>query len=105
VDPTVNPAFLLFAAVAPLLIALIKQSGFPTQANAFIAFACYVVVGIAGAVVSGEELNLENIVPLITVATVVGTAAYNLIWYQLGKGTDEDPGFDALLTELTSFKR
>ena len=83
-DPLTNPGYLLFAAVAPLLIALVKQQGFSTQVNALIALACYVVVGAIGAVTSGTPLTLANAVELISVATVVGTAAYNLVWSNIG---------------------
>jgi predicted exporter len=102
VDVDQNAAFVLFSAVSPILIAFIKQSGWSTQVNAMIALACYIVIGIAGAVVSGQPLTLENAVNLITVATVVGSAAYGLIWSQIGRQTDADPGFDSMLTEKTS---
>ena len=101
-DPLTNPAFLVFAAILPLLIAVIKQAGFPQQVNAIIAFAAYIVVGIAAAVLSDTPLTLENIVPLITIVTVVGTAAYNLVWNNLGKSVPADPGLDAKLTSATS---
>ena len=87
-DPLTNPAFLVFAAIAPILIALIKQSGLPKQANALIAFGAYIVVGIAGAIVSGVELTAENALMFITIATTVGTVAYNLVWQNLGPADD-----------------
>lgn len=83
-DPTQNAAFILFATLAPLLIALLKQSGFDTKWNALIALGGYVIVGIAGAVVAGQELTVENAVMFVTVATLVGTAAYNLFWKHWG---------------------
>src|SRR5450756_596366 len=104
-----NPGFILFAAIAPLLIALIKQQAFSTQVNALIALACYVVVGILGAVTSGQALTLENAVGLIAVATVVGSAAYNLVWDNLGKVTTvvgglegTTPSLDKRITNATS---
>ena len=102
-DPLINPAFLLFAAVAPLLISLIKQSGLSTQVNALIALACYVVVGVGAVLVSGEALTLENASALITIATVVGTAAYNLIWNNLGVTDSQDQSLEDRLTAATSF--
>ena len=102
-DPNLNPALIIFAAISPLLIAFIKQSGFSPQANAVIALACYIVVGILGAVLSGEELTLENAVSLIAIVTVVGTAAYNLVWSNLMVGTDDSPSLDERLTTATSF--
>lgn len=98
-DPLTNPAFIIFAAVSPLLIALVKQSGLSSQANALIALACYVVVGILGAILSGDPLTLENAVALIATATVVGSAAYGLIWSNIGG----DVSVDDRLTEATSF--
>lgn len=102
-DPTVNPAFVIFAAVAPLLIAFIKQSGFTRQLNALIALGCYIVVGTLGALLSGEPLTVENAVALIATATVVGSAAYNLVWSNLGTVEDGDPSLDDRITMATSF--
>lgn len=100
-DLTTNTAFVIFAAVSPLLIAFIKQSGFSRQVNALIALICYIVVGVLGVVLSGQELTLENAVNLIAVATVVGSAAYNLVWNNIGG--DEASSLDVKLTEVTSF--
>jgi len=97
-DPFNNTAFIVFAAISPLLIAFIKQSGWSTQVNALIAFACYVIVGVAGMLLSGEELTIENAVQLIAVATVVGSAAYGLIWSNIGGETS----VDERLTDVTS---
>ena len=52
--------------------------------NTLIALGCYVVIGILGALFSGYAFVLANVVATITVATVVGSAAYNLFWSQLG---------------------
>lgn len=107
-DPTQNPALVIFAAVLPLLIALVKQSGFSRQVNAMIAFGCYIVVGIAGALLSGEPLTIENAVRLVTTVTVVGSAAYNLVWNNLGVTTssgdesNEPLSLDEQITEATS---
>lgn len=97
-DPLTNPAFLIFSALAPMLIALVKQTGLPRQANALIAFASYIVVGIAGAFMSGEEFTAENAVTFIAVATTVGTVAYNLVWTNLGS----DESVEARLNDVTS---
>lgn len=101
-DFTSNVAFVIFSAVSPLLIAFIKQSGLSRQVNAIIALACYIVVGILGVLLSGEPLTVENAVNLIAVATVVGSAAYGLIWNNIGASTDDSPSIDERLTEATS---
>lgn len=103
-DYNTNAAFIIFASLAPLLIAFIKQSGFTPQVNALIALACYIVVGVAGVLVSGEALTVENAVNLIAIATVVGSAAYKLIWSNIGTGaTGDNPSLDERLTAATSF--
>lgn len=102
---TDNAAFVIFAAISPLLIAFIKQSGFSPQVNAAIAFGCYVVVGIAGVLVSGIPLTIENAVQHVTTATVVGSAAYKLIWDNIGKSTEAAPSLDERITENTSVVR
>jgi len=97
-DPLTNPAYIIFAAISPLLIAFVKQAGLSKQANALIALACYIVIGLLGAVLSGDPLTLENAVALIATATVVGSAAYGLIWNNLGG----EVSLDDRLTAATS---
>lgn len=101
-DALTNPAFILFSAVSPMLIAVLKQSGLPRQANALIAFIAYIVVGVGGAIMSGQPMTTENIVAFVSVATVVGTAAYNIVWNNLGANTDTDASVEEQLTEATS---
>jgi O-antigen/teichoic acid export membrane protein len=99
VDPLTNPAFIIFSSLSPLLIAFVKQSGWSRQVNALIALACYVVVGILGMLLSGEALTLENAIQLIAVATVIGSAAYGLVWNNLGS---EEQSLDERITDATS---
>ena len=101
-DPLTNPALLIFSALLPIIITLVKQSGLPTQFNAIIAFVAYIVVGIIGAIMSGEALTAENTVAFITVVTTVGTVAYTLVWKNLGP--DDDP-LEERLNAATSFIR
>ena len=104
-DPLTNPAYVIFVAISPLLFALFKQSGFPRQTNALIALIGYVVVGFVGALLSGEPMTLENAVDFIAVATVVGSAAYALIWNNLGAVNDQALSLDQRLTAATSIIR
>ena len=99
-DPLANPAFILFSAVSPMLIAFIKQSGWSAQINALVALVCYIVIGVAGAIVSGEELTLDNAVALIAVATAVGTVAYQLIWSNIGVGATDGPSVEERLATV-----
>lgn len=114
-DPTINPAFIIFSAIAPLLIAFVKQSGFSRSVNALIALGCYIVIGILGAVLSGQPLALDNVVELIAVATVVGRAAYSMVWNVIGTTSEPSVGgaepliigssIDTRITEATSFAK
>ena len=104
IDTQTNPAFVIFSLVAPMLIAVVKQQGFSTQVNAMIAFAGYIVVGIAGALVVGP-FTFENAVAFVTTATVIGTAAYKLIWSNLGKGVATDLSVEEKLRNVTSLKK
>jgi len=97
-DPFSNPAFLLFSFFSPLLISLLKQAGFSVQVNALIAQVTYIAIGIAAVLVSGEALTMENAVQLSLIATVVGGAAYNLIWSNIGG----EVSIDDRLTRATS---
>lgn len=84
VDPLTNPAIVVFAAILPLLTAVIQQRHWPTQVNALIAFIAYVVVGVAGAFLSGEPMTAENLIQFVGVVSVVGTVAYNMLWSNIG---------------------
>ena len=101
-DPFTNPVVLGFAALLPLLIAFVKQSGWSTSANAGIALACYIAVGVVGAIATEGAPTLETIVPWVTTVTLVGKVAYDLFWSKLG-GTG-DASFDARLTAATSVR-
>jgi hypothetical protein len=104
-DPLTNPAYLLFASIMPIFIALVKQAGLPKSANALLALAVYVVVGGAAVLFSGEEFSLDNLVPAITTLTVVGSAAYGIFWNQIGAGDGTQPSLDTRITTATSIKR
>lgn len=104
-DPSQNTAFVIFSALSPILIAFVKQQGWSQQMNALVAFACYIVVGVAGVIMSGLPLTIENAVNLVTLATVIGSAAYRLIWDNLFVTYDGAPSLDDRLTEATSIVR
>jgi hypothetical protein len=95
--------YLILTFFLPPLIALVKQAGFSPQLNAIIAQAVYIVVGIGAAIWSGIPVTVENAVPLIATATVVGSAAYRLIWANIGDdGSDGAVGLDERITNTTS---
>lgn len=96
-----NPAYLLFLFFSPVLVSVIKQSGFSRQANSFIALGVYVAVGILAALLSGTELTAENLAPLATTAALVGTTAYQLFWSKLGEQEDGTT-IEGRLTQATS---
>lgn len=98
-DPNQSAMFLLFLFFLPPLIAVVKQAGLSSAMNALIAQLAYVIVGIGAALWSGIPLTFENAIPLITIATVVGQAAYKIIWSNLGGETSVDQA----ITAKTSF--
>lgn len=104
-NPEQNAAFLLAVFLSPLLVSIIKQSGLTTAMNALIAQVVYVVVGVLGAVWSGIPITVENSVPLIVTATLVGSAAYNLIWSKIGGDEHGNGSIDDRLTQATSILR
>jgi len=99
-DPLTNPIIILFSALLPLGISFVKQAGWTSSVNSLIALLCYIVVGIVAAIVSGEELSLENALAFITAVTVYGTVAYNLFWANFGPNGES---FEGRLEEVTSF--
>ena len=105
IDPTQSAIVLLFSAICPIIISLFKQSGLSATWNSLIAFAAYIIVGVGAALTAGIPLTLENLVPLIAVVTIAGTAAYNLVWSNLGKSADQPLSVEARLTDVTSIPK
>lgn len=99
-----NSVYLLFLFFCPVLVALVKQSGFSTQVNSLIALVVYVAVGVGAALVSDIPMTKENLGPLAVQAALVGTIAYQLFWSKLGTGSDANPGpsLDHRITNVTS---
>ncbi len=89
-----DSAAAIVALFAPLIVSLIKQSGWPSSVNGFIAVACYLVLGGIAVIVSGQALTVDNFVPLAAIFTTVGTAAYYAFW--------QHTGVEAALTTSTS---
>src|SRR5512135_1877773 len=102
-DPLTNPAFIVFAALSPLLIAFIKQQGFSPQINSIIVLVGYFAVGILGALVSGTPFTIEHVIDFVAIGSVVGTAAYNILYSNLMTGAiGTAPSLDQRLTDATS---
>lgn len=75
-------------ALIPIIVALVKQSGFPSNWNALIAAAVYVVwtgvslyLGVHGA---GQPLTFELFLTTFVSSATTGFISYQLIWSQLG---------------------
>jgi len=77
---------IIAAGFAPLLVAVLKQTGFPPAYNGAVAIACYVVFGIAAAMISGP-LDADHAISSVAVFVTVGTAAYEAFWSNLGVET------------------
>lgn len=75
---------LIAAALAPLAVSLVKQVGWPSSVNGFIALAFYAVVGVAAVIAKGDPLTVDQVVPDITLFATVGTIAYNAFWSHTG---------------------
>lgn len=95
----------VIAFFIPLIVSIVKQAGFTKQVNATIALLIYVVTGIVYVVVTAgpEGYTVDSIIASITTATLVGTAAYNLFWSNLGVSQDGDLSLENRLTMATSF--
>lgn len=101
-DPQQGAAFLLIALILPVIIALVKQSGFSSQVNSLIALAVYAIFAVVGVLVSNVPLTYENIVPLAIVAALAGRLAYSMFWSQVGADDNGDNSIDERLTLKTS---
>lgn len=75
---------LIAGAVLPILISFLKKLHYPDTLNAVIALAVYAVFGVIGVVVSGQTIDVNNLVPTIAIVTASGTVAYQLFWKNWG---------------------
>lgn len=91
---TTDTIAMIVALFAPLLVSVIKQAGWPSSVNGFVAVACYFVFGAVAVVTSGQALTLDNFIPLAGIFTTFGTAAYYAFW--------QHTGLEAALTTSTS---
>ena len=79
-----NTVELLLGAILPLLIAVIKRVNAPQEVNAAIAVVIYIIAGVLAVVVSGQPIDINNLVPTIALFTASGTVAYQLFWKNWG---------------------
>lgn len=90
-------------ALIPIIVALVKQSGFPSNWNALLAGAVYVVwtgvslyLGVHG---TGQPLSVELFISTLVTAATTGFLSYQLFWSQIGGGG----GVEQALEHKTSF--
>jgi hypothetical protein len=74
----------IVAIFVPLLVAVLKRDGFSQTVNSLIAIAVYVVVGVLSVLVSGQALDVNNIMPAVAIFVAGGTIAYQLFWKNWG---------------------
>ena len=86
----------LAGAVLPVLISFLKRLHYPDTLNAVIALAVYAVFGVVAVVVSGQTIDVNNLVPTISLFTAAGTVAYQLFWKNWG-----DPQIQAAVAKPT----
>lgn len=77
----------IVAFFAPLVVSLIKQTGWPSSLNGIVAIGVYVLFGIGAVLSQSQNLTLDNIVPAVTTFTTVGTVAYMAFWKNTGLQT------------------
>ncbi len=76
---------MLVAFFTPLVVSLIKQTGWPTWVNSVIAIIVYVAFGLGAVVLQGQTFDLDNIVPAVTLFVTIGTVAYSAFWRNVGE--------------------
>ncbi len=82
---TPQVADILLAAFVPLVVGVLKQKGFGSSLNAFIAILVYVLFGIAAVATQNEPFDINNIVPSVGTFVTVGRAAYYAFWKNVGE--------------------
>lgn len=81
---------ILVAFFTPLIVALFKQAGWPTYLNSVVAIIVYVIFGVGAVAMSGEPIDLNNIVPTVATFVAIGTVAYTAFWRNVGEPALKD---------------
>ncbi|MGH2512372.1 MAG: hypothetical protein ACRDGQ_06770 [Candidatus Limnocylindrales bacterium] len=76
----------------PVLIAFLKREHFSNAVNGAIALVVYVVAGAFAVLLSGTPVDVDNLVPTISIIAAAGTIAYAAFWSNWG-----DPQIQAKL--------
>ncbi len=82
---------IIVAFFAPLFVSIVKQTHWPNSVNGLFAIIVYIAFGLVAVVTSGQTFTLDNVVPVVTIFTTVGTVAYTAFW----KNTALEPALTA----------
>lgn len=91
---TANAVLSLFL---PVLVSIVKQSGYDDRVNKLIALAVYIAWAVVVTLAVGGEFNFVTFLNNFVTTLVTGTIAYQMIWKSFG--------FDDALTDATSFRK
>ena len=75
---------LIISGFLPVLVSFLKRLHYDATLNAVIAMVVYAVAGALYVVVSGQPVDVNNLVPTIGIFTAGGTVAYQLFWKNWG---------------------
>lgn len=80
----------------PLIVSLVKQSGFDDRVNRLIALGVYIIWAAFVTVALGD-FTVQGFLSNFVTTLVAGTIAYQMIWKAFG--------IDDVLTGVTSFRK
>lgn len=93
-DAELNPATIWLALFVPLIVSVIKQSGFDDRLNRLIALGTYLVWALIVTVIAGGFTDISDFLGNFAATLTVGSVAYDKIYKAFG--------FDDALTDKTS---
>lgn len=94
-DAELNPATIWLALFVPIIVSLLKQSGFDDRVNRLIALGTYLVWAGLVTFVDGGFTDISDFLGNFAATLTVGSVAYDRIYKAFG--------FDDTLTNATSF--
>jgi len=89
-------ANLVLSLFLPLLVTLVKQSGWDDRVNKLIALAVYLAWALIVTVAAGD-FSVPGFLQTFAITLTTGTIAYQMIWKAFG--------IDDALTAVTSIKK
>jgi hypothetical protein len=79
-----EPSLILLGLFLPLVVAIVKQAGWPAWVNSLAALIVYLVAGFLYLTIRDVPITFDSYIQNAVGVTAVGYVAYKMFWKALG---------------------